>query len=201
MDEWGIDASPPQQHQRPAMPQERGARLPHLPPRRALAARRLRTRASACGCYDRIDERRAAAKCSGAWSSTRQALGPRRSFNQRRRASGCACALARASTSSTQGASPTTPSPRRPWTGGRVFICPQQNTTLLGTTDDDYYGDLDQDPRSWRMRSPTCCRGCARSFRAIDRLSPDDGHDRRVSPHHLRLRPLRGRLEPRAPVL
>lgn len=30
--------------------------------------------------------------------------------------------------------------------GRQVFICPQQNTTLLGTTDDDYYGDLEQIP-------------------------------------------------------
>jgi glycerol-3-phosphate dehydrogenase len=30
--------------------------------------------------------------------------------------------------------------------GRQMFICPHQNTTLLGTTDDDYYGDLSQIP-------------------------------------------------------
>lgn len=30
--------------------------------------------------------------------------------------------------------------------GRQIFICPQQNTTLLGTTDDDYYGDLSNIP-------------------------------------------------------
>ncbi|MCB9506198.1 MAG: glycerol-3-phosphate dehydrogenase/oxidase [Myxococcales bacterium] len=30
--------------------------------------------------------------------------------------------------------------------GRQVFICPHQNVTLLGTTDDDYYGDLEQMP-------------------------------------------------------
>ena len=30
--------------------------------------------------------------------------------------------------------------------GRQMFICPHQNTTLIGTTDDDYYGDLSQLP-------------------------------------------------------
>lgn len=30
--------------------------------------------------------------------------------------------------------------------GRQMFICPHQNTTLIGTTDDDYYGDLEQIP-------------------------------------------------------
>jgi glycerol-3-phosphate dehydrogenase len=30
--------------------------------------------------------------------------------------------------------------------GRQIFICPQQNTTLIGTTDDDYYGDLERIP-------------------------------------------------------
>lgn len=30
--------------------------------------------------------------------------------------------------------------------GREIFICPQQNTTLVGTTDDDYFGDLEDIP-------------------------------------------------------
>jgi glycerol-3-phosphate dehydrogenase len=30
--------------------------------------------------------------------------------------------------------------------GREIFICPHQNSTLVGTTDDDYYGDLDNIP-------------------------------------------------------
>lgn len=30
--------------------------------------------------------------------------------------------------------------------GRQIFICPHQNHTLVGTTDDDYYGDLEQIP-------------------------------------------------------
>ena len=30
--------------------------------------------------------------------------------------------------------------------GRQIFICPQQNTTLIGTTDDDYYGDMERIP-------------------------------------------------------
>ncbi len=30
--------------------------------------------------------------------------------------------------------------------GRQVFVCPHQNVTLVGTTDDDYYGDLEQIP-------------------------------------------------------
>ncbi len=30
--------------------------------------------------------------------------------------------------------------------GRQMFICPHQNTTLVGTTDDDYYGDMEQIP-------------------------------------------------------
>lgn len=30
--------------------------------------------------------------------------------------------------------------------GRQIFLCPQQNTTLIGTTDDDYFGDLEDIP-------------------------------------------------------
>lgn len=30
--------------------------------------------------------------------------------------------------------------------GRQIFLCPQQNTTLVGTTDDDYFGDLEDIP-------------------------------------------------------
>ena len=30
--------------------------------------------------------------------------------------------------------------------GRQIFLCPQQNTTIIGTTDDDYFGDLEDIP-------------------------------------------------------
>ena len=51
--------------------------------------------------------------------------------------------------------------------GRQMFICPHQNTTLLGTTDDDYYGDLEQ--------IPVLESEVAYMMQAAERMFPDIG--------------------------
>jgi glycerol-3-phosphate dehydrogenase len=55
--------------------------------------------------------------------------------------------------------------------GRQVFICPQQNTTLLGTTDDDYYGDLDHLP-ILEDEVAYLLQGMRSVFPSIDRFRP-----------------------------
>lgn len=55
--------------------------------------------------------------------------------------------------------------------GRQLFICPQQNTTLLGTTDDDYYGDLEHLP-ILEDEVGYLLQGMRSVFPSIDRYRP-----------------------------
>jgi glycerol-3-phosphate dehydrogenase len=80
--------------------------------------------------------------------------------------------------------------------GRQVFVLPWHDLTVVGTTDDDYYGDLDAvvatvDESATSVRPPR-----ASSPRSVGAGDRDLG---RRPPHALRLGPARGRPPPRAP--
>jgi glycerol-3-phosphate dehydrogenase len=50
--------------------------------------------------------------------------------------------------------------------GRQIFVCPSQNVTILGTTDDDYYGDLDR-VRATSEEVRYLVQGVARVFPAV----------------------------------
>ena len=52
--------------------------------------------------------------------------------------------------------------------GRQIFICPQQTTTIVGTTDDDYYGDLNEIPVE-RNEVEYLLDGVSKVFPAIHR--------------------------------
>ena len=75
--------------------------------------------------------------------------------------------------------------------GRQIFLEPWENMSVLGTTDDDFYGDLDHvHATSEEVRY--LVEGIARVFPA-DPRGARHRHLRRRAPHALRLRPDRGR--------
>ena len=115
-------------------------------------------------------------------SSTRRARGapsPRRSAGCPRRAS--ACARQGHPRRARPARRPTTASLSEAIDGRQVFIYPWQNVSVIGTTDDDYYGDLD-DVRATSEEVRYLVQGVARVFPSV----------RQAARHrHVRRRPAR----------
>jgi glycerol-3-phosphate dehydrogenase len=80
--------------------------------------------------------------------------------------------------------------------GRQIFVEPWQNMTVVGTTDDDYYGDLDDVHRE--QRGGALPGAGDRAGLPGDPLGASDPHLGRRATHPLRLRQDGGRAEPRA---